>query len=150
MKTFNSEKKLGNTVRKVKVTFDLDEAIERLGKDRMENLVGGWVVAHSVAERFKRAYEVEGNPKASENAKKAGAELRKRIEAGETFNGIDFIPKERGADKVVLMIREKWANSPHKALFIEKYGLEDLVTVDSSAEEVEEAYLASKQDEVTL
>ena len=148
MKTFNSEKKLGDSVKKIKCTFDLNEAIAKHGYDRIESLTGGWVIAHSVAERMKRAFGDEA--KASDNAKAANKALRDRVEAGETFDASEFLPKERGADKVVLMIREKWEASQNKTVFIEKYKLGDLVTVDSSATEVEEAYLATKDDEVSL
>lgn len=148
MKTFNSEKKLGDTVRKIKATFDLNGAIAKHGYDRMEGLVGGWVIAHSVAERMKRAFGDE--TKTSDNAKAANKALRDRVEAGETFDASEFLPKERGADKVVLMIREKWEASTKKAEFLKAYKLDGLVEVTASATEVEEAYLAVKDDEVSL
>lgn len=147
MKKLVSEKNIGGVVRKVTVRFDMDEAVARHGKDRIEELVAGWVVAHPVAEAFKRAYDVP--EKAGEATVKRAAELRKRIEAGEEFDGSDFLPKPRGVDKVVLMIREKWEASDKKAEFLKAYKL-DAALVDADAEVVELAYLESKSDSIEL
>lgn len=139
MITTTSDKKLGDKVVKIKAKGDLDECIKVHGKARIEGLFVGWAVAHSLAEGLKKAFSGEQK---TEKAIADAKALVARVEAGEEFNVCEFLPKPR-VDKVVLAIREKWEASEKKAAFLAHYGL-DPALVDSDAEVVEQAYLASK------
>lgn len=147
MKTGISEKEVGGVVVKLKWSFDLDAAISKHGKDRVEELMAQWAVAHPFASAVKAAHDVP--EKASERVKKEAAEIVKAVQDGETFDLVEYFPKPKGVDKVVLMIREKWEASEKKAEFLKAYKL-DAGLVDADAEVVELAYLESKAESVAL
>jgi hypothetical protein len=148
MKTGTSSKEVSKgNVANLKWEFDLDKAIAKHGKDRVEELMAQWAVAHPFASAVKAAYDVP--EKASERVVKEAEEIRKAVEDGATFDLVEYFPRPKGVDKVVLMIREKWEASTKKAEFLKAYKL-DPALVDADAEVVELAYLESKAESVAL
>lgn len=142
MKTGISSKEVskGNVVA-LKWSFDLDAAISKHGKDRVEELMAQWAVAHPFASAVKAAYDVP--EKASERVQKEAAEIRKAVEDGAIFDLVEYFPKPKGVDKVVLSIRENWEKSSKKEKFLMVHGL-DPALKDADAEMVELAYLERK------
>jgi hypothetical protein len=142
MKTGTSSKEVSKgNVANLKWTFDLDKAIAKHGKDRVEELMAQWAVAHPFASAVKAAYDVP--EKASERVVKEAAEIRKAVEDGATFDLVEYFPRPKGVDKVVLSIRENWEKSSKKEKFLMVHGL-DPALKDADAEMVELAYLERK------
>ena len=147
MTTLTSEKNLPKLgLKEVTMTFDMDEMIAKMGKERAEKVVARLVCAYHFGSGLKAA--CEGTAKREAVVAKH-QEWKTMAEEGKTFNGLDFIPMERTGqpDKHQMQIREKWDAAPQekREAFLKARGL-SLSLATEDAETVEDAYLERKAE----
>lgn len=90
--------------RQVQVEWpSIEEAIVRIGRERVEKIFYGFIAAHHIQGRLKSAYLAE-KPDDEQTT------LMHMVAAGKTLDGLSFVPKERKAkeerDPVVLRLME--------------------------------------------